>query len=129
VLYGGWVSGDRIATPKLREHVVGLIEQHWGLGSDVLTDIFAPEAEAGFRAFFSEYQTLSASPETARGILAACYELDVGGDLAGVHAPTMVIHRRHDRASPDRGGSAPSSGHTGRGIHCLDRSNACTGCR
>jgi hypothetical protein len=44
VLYGGWVSGDRIATPKLREHVRGLVEQHRGPGSDVLTDIFAPEA-------------------------------------------------------------------------------------
>jgi DNA-binding CsgD family transcriptional regulator len=78
VLYGGWVSGDRIAAPKIREHVLGLVEQNWGLGSDVLT----------------------ASPETARRILAACYELDVGGDLAGVRAPTTVIHRRGDRAVP-----------------------------
>jgi pimeloyl-ACP methyl ester carboxylesterase len=119
VLYGGWVRGDRIAAPKVREHVLGLVEQNWGLGSDVLTDIFAPEAEAGFRAFFSEYQRLSASPETARRILDACYELDVGGDLAGVRAPTTVIHRRDDRAVPIEEGERLAAGIPGAAFTSL----------
>jgi DNA-binding CsgD family transcriptional regulator len=100
VLYGGWVRGDRIAAPKLREHVLGLVEQHWGLGSEVLTDIFAPDADAGFRAAFSAHQRESASADTARRILAAGYDLDVSADLSRVQAPTAVIHRRDDRAVP-----------------------------
>ena len=42
VLYGGWARGEDVATPQVREHVVGLIRSHWGLGSEVLTEIFAP---------------------------------------------------------------------------------------
>ena len=45
VLYGGWVDGDGVAAPAVREHVLGLVEEHWGLASDVLTEIFAPDAD------------------------------------------------------------------------------------
>ena len=100
VLYGGWVDGRRLGPPGLREHVLGLIEQHWGLGSEVLTDIFAPGADAGFRALFAAHQRESASAGTARRLLAAGYELDVSDDLARVRAPTVVIHREGDRAVP-----------------------------
>ena len=37
VLYGGWVQGASISPPSARDHVLGLVESHWGLGSDVLT--------------------------------------------------------------------------------------------
>ena len=46
VLYGGWARGGELSPPAVRNHVLGLIESHWGLGSDVLTDIFAPDADA-----------------------------------------------------------------------------------
>ena len=61
VLYGGWVDGDVVAAPAVREHVLGLVDQHWGFASDVLTEIFAPDADAGFRAVFSRYQRESTS--------------------------------------------------------------------
>src|SRR4051812_11210596 len=102
VLYGGWVDGDAGATPAGGEHVLGLVEQHWGFASDVLTEIFAPDADAGFRATFSRYQRESASAATARQLLAACYDLDVADDLARITAPTAVMHRQDDRAVPIR---------------------------
>ncbi|WP_312858194.1 alpha/beta fold hydrolase, partial [Pseudonocardia pini] len=37
VLYGGWACGDDLSPPAVRDHVLGLVEAHWGLGSDVLT--------------------------------------------------------------------------------------------
>jgi pimeloyl-ACP methyl ester carboxylesterase len=55
VLYGGWARGQDVATPQVREHIVGLIRSAWGLGADVLTEIFAPEASAGTRAALSNY--------------------------------------------------------------------------
>lgn len=42
VLYGGWVDGDRVADPEVRAHLLGLVREHWGLGSEVLTGFFAP---------------------------------------------------------------------------------------
>ncbi len=100
VLYGGWVEGNAIAVPALREHVLGLVDQHWGLASDLLTEIFAPEADAGFRAMFSRYQRESASAARAHQLLAACYDIDVSADLGRITAPTAVIHREGDRAVP-----------------------------
>ncbi len=100
VLYGGWVDGDGVADPAVREHVLGLVDQHWGFASDVLTEIFAPDADAGFRAMFARYQRDSASAAWAHRLLAACYAIDVADDLRRITAPTSVVHRQDDRAVP-----------------------------
>ena len=100
ILYGGWARGTEVASPQVREHVVGLIRSHWGLGSDVLTEIFAPEASAGTRAVLANYQRRASSAETAARLLLACYKVDVTDCLRNVSAPTLVLHREHDRAAP-----------------------------
>ncbi len=100
VLYGGWVDGDGVADQAVREHVLGLVDQHWGFASDVLTEIFAPDADAGFRAMFARYQRDSAPAAWAHRLLAACYDIDVAEDLPRITAPTSVIHRQDDRAVP-----------------------------
>lgn len=110
VLYGGWVHGNAVAAPAVREHVLGLVDQHWGFASDVLTEIFAPDADAGFRAVFSRYQRESASAATARRFLAACYDIDVADDLGRIKAPTSVIHRKEDRAVPITEGERLAAG-------------------
>jgi pimeloyl-ACP methyl ester carboxylesterase/DNA-binding CsgD family transcriptional regulator len=100
VLYGGWARGPDIATRQVREHVIGLVRSHWGLGSDVLTDIFAPEATAATRAALAEYQRQASSAETAAELLLGCYKVDVTDRLDKVAAPTLVLHREGDRAAP-----------------------------
>jgi len=100
VLYGGWARGADIGTPEVRDHVVGIVAGHWGLGADVLTDIFAPDASAGTRAALSAYQREASSPETAAALLRLCYDVDVRASLADVRAPTLVVHREQDRAAP-----------------------------
>ena len=100
VLYGGWVRGEELSPPAVRAHVLGLMKSHWGLGSEVLTDIFAPDADRSIRAELARYQRLCSSPETARAMLAFSYELDVGDRLDQVRAPTLVVHRTGDRAVP-----------------------------
>lgn len=100
VLYGGWVSGAEVAAPDVRTSVLGLVESHWGLGSDVLTDIFAPDADAGIREEFGRYQRASSDAATARALLSLSYELDIGDLLPKITAPTLVVHRAGDRAAP-----------------------------
>lgn len=100
ILYGGWARGADVTTPRVRKHIVGLIRSHWGLGSDVLTEIFAPEASPETRAVLAEYQRRASSAETAAQLLLACYEVDVTDWLGNVTAPTLVLHREHDRAAP-----------------------------
>jgi pimeloyl-ACP methyl ester carboxylesterase len=100
VLYGGWATGSEIAPPAVRDHVLGLVAAHWGLGADVLTEVFAPDAPAASRAGFGRYQRAASSADTARGLLALSYALDVRAFLPRVSAPTLVVHRAGDRAAP-----------------------------
>jgi pimeloyl-ACP methyl ester carboxylesterase len=100
VLYGGWVRGGDLSPPAVRDHILGLVEAHWGLGSDVLTDIFAPDADRSTRAELARYQRACSSAATARELLALSYQLDVGDRLGQVRAPTLVAHRTGDRAAP-----------------------------
>jgi pimeloyl-ACP methyl ester carboxylesterase/DNA-binding CsgD family transcriptional regulator len=100
VLYGGWARGADIGTPEIQKHIVGLVAGHWGLGADVLTDIFLPDASAGTRAALSAYQRAAASAATAAELLRLCYRIDVTASLGRVRAPTLVVHREHDRAAP-----------------------------
>lgn len=100
VLYGGWARGAELSPPDVRDHVLGLVESHWGLGSDVLTDIFAPDADRATRAAAARYQRACSDAATARSLLALSYELDVRHLLGRVRAPTLVVHRDGDRAAP-----------------------------
>jgi DNA-binding CsgD family transcriptional regulator len=100
VLYGGWATGAAIGDEDSRRHVLGLLATHWGLGSDLLTDLFAPDADAGTRRALAGYQRAASSAETAVALLRLAYDVDVRPVLPRVTAPTLVLHRRGDRATP-----------------------------
>jgi pimeloyl-ACP methyl ester carboxylesterase/DNA-binding CsgD family transcriptional regulator len=119
VLYGGWARGADIGTPEVRDHVVGLVGAHWGLGADVLTDIFAPDSSAGTRAALSTYQRGASSPETAAALLRLCYRIDVTPSLEQVRAATLVVHREQDRAAPLEQARLIASGIAGARLEVL----------
>ena len=102
VLYGGWATGSAIGDEDSKRHLLGLVATHWGLGSDLLTDLFAPETDAGTRRALAQYQRAASSAETAVALLGLAYDLDVRPALARVTAPTLVLHRSGDRAAPPR---------------------------
>lgn len=104
VLYGGWPTGASIGDADSRQHLLGLLATHWGLGSDLLTEVFAPDADAGTRRTLARYQRAASSAETAVALLRLAYALDVRPHLGRVRAPTLVLHRRGDRAAPLTGG-------------------------
>src|SRR4051812_31083787 len=92
VLCGGWANGSGIGDDDSRKHILGLLAAHWGFGSDLLTEVFAPDADAGTRAALAHYQRAASSAETAVALLRLAYELDVRAALARVRAPTLVLH-------------------------------------
>ncbi|MDH6679671.1 pimeloyl-ACP methyl ester carboxylesterase/DNA-binding CsgD family transcriptional regulator [Rhodococcus sp. LBL1] len=104
ILYGGYADGSHIAAPEVRTAMLGMIRAHWGLGSELLADIFLPDGSAATKAIFARLQRESASPSLAVDLLAQCYEVDVTDLLTKVTAPTLVVHRRGDRAIPYRAG-------------------------
>jgi pimeloyl-ACP methyl ester carboxylesterase/DNA-binding CsgD family transcriptional regulator len=100
VLYGGYADGARIASPQVRAAMLDMIRAHWGLGSEVLADVFLPEGSTETKANFARLQREAASAQSAADLLAQCYEIDVTDLLGQVAAPTLVVHRRDDRAIP-----------------------------
>jgi pimeloyl-ACP methyl ester carboxylesterase len=100
VLYGGWATGAAIGDEDSRRHILGLLATHWGLGSDLLTDLFAADADPGTRQAFTRYQRAASSAETAVALLRLAYDMDVRPALPRIQAPTLVLARREDRAAP-----------------------------
>ncbi|WP_127792354.1 alpha/beta fold hydrolase [Agromyces sp. LHK192] len=100
IMYGSYARGVDLAPPDARAAMLDVVARHWGLGSRVLADLFLPDATAEERAEFVEFQRRSASREVALASLRAVYDYDATGHLGDVRAPTLVLHRRADRAIP-----------------------------
>jgi pimeloyl-ACP methyl ester carboxylesterase/DNA-binding CsgD family transcriptional regulator len=102
VVYGGYADGQLIASAQVRAAMLDLVRAHWGLGSDVLANIFLPDGSTTMKAQFAELQRGAASTEVACQLLAQCYEVRVVDLLDRISTPTLVLHREADRAIPYR---------------------------
>jgi pimeloyl-ACP methyl ester carboxylesterase/DNA-binding CsgD family transcriptional regulator len=102
VVYGGYADGGQIASAQVRGAMLDMIRAHWGLGSDVLANIFLPDGSTQMKAQFAELQRGAASAEVACQLLAQCYEVQVDDLLDRISTPTLVLHREADRAIPYR---------------------------
>jgi pimeloyl-ACP methyl ester carboxylesterase/DNA-binding CsgD family transcriptional regulator len=102
VLYGAYADGTGLTPPGVGDAILGAIQAHWGLGSRLLGDIFLGGATADEHERFGRLQRESATAETAAAVLALVYRLDVRDYLGLVRSPTLVVHRRDDRAVPYR---------------------------
>ena len=100
LLYGAYADGAAVSTPEVREAIVTTVRSHWGLGSRLLADIFLGTVGSVEQERFARYQRAAASAETAAGLLELIYRTDVRTELPLVQAPTVVVHRRSDRAIP-----------------------------
>jgi pimeloyl-ACP methyl ester carboxylesterase/DNA-binding CsgD family transcriptional regulator len=102
VLYGSYPDGAAITPPEVAEAILGAVRAHWGLGSRLLSDMFLGGADAAEHERFARLQREAATAETAAALLGFVYRLDVREQLPLVRRPTLVVHRRDDRAMPYR---------------------------
>jgi len=98
VLYGSFANGAELAHPPARDALIELVRRHWGLGSRMLADTFAPSGTRAERTSFASFQRNSASAEMAADLLELTFTTDVRETLAEVRVPTLIVHRRGDRA-------------------------------
>src|SRR6476660_6138390 len=100
LLYGAYADGSAITSPAVRESIVATVRSHWGLGSRLLADIFLGDTTTAEQKRVARYQREATSPETAAVLLELTYRNSVRSQLDQVRAPTLVVHRRGDRAIP-----------------------------
>ena len=81
----------------LLESGLEFVIPHWGEGA--MIDLAAPSQADNpeSRAFFARMERASASPGMLVALAQMFLELDVRDVVPTVHAPTLILHRRHDR--------------------------------
>jgi pimeloyl-ACP methyl ester carboxylesterase len=99
-LFGSYADGSAIAPPDLAAALVATVRAHWGAGSRALADVWVPGTGRATRQAFAELQRAASGAEDAARALEAVYATDVRREAALVRAPTLVLHRRGDRAIP-----------------------------
>jgi len=104
ILYGAYARGSQVATEEVRTSVVSLVRSHWGIGSRTLADLFLPGASAAALEVFATFQRQAGTAEMAAKLLDVTYQADVAHLLPTLRVPTLVLHRRGDRAIPFRCG-------------------------
>ena len=102
VLYGSYGDGAALTAPGVGNAILAAVRAHWGLGSRLLSDIFLGGADPAEQERFARLQREAATAETAAALLDLVYRLNVRDRLSLVRNPTVVVHRRDDRAVPYR---------------------------
>lgn len=106
ILFG---TAARIVTPgddgqglsiPLASAIQRLALAEWGLAAQTMTALLLPEVTPSQAARYANYQRQCASSRVAAAILEAMPTLDATHLLTQVTVPTLVLHRRDDRAVP-----------------------------
>jgi pimeloyl-ACP methyl ester carboxylesterase/DNA-binding CsgD family transcriptional regulator len=98
VLYGSFANGDHLVRPEIRQATLELVRSHWGLGSRLLAELFVPSGDADERESFARFQRESATADIAADLIDLTLATDVSEEAARLQTPTLVVHRRGDRA-------------------------------
>nr|WP_243711224.1 alpha/beta fold hydrolase [Actinomadura sp. KC216] len=100
LLYGCYADGAEITERQARESLLSIVGAHAGVGSRLLADVFVPDGSTEERDEFAAFLRASATPAILETSLRTVYGYDVRDRLGGLRAPTLVLHRREDRAIP-----------------------------
>ncbi len=97
VFFGSFVRGEDVGPQALKRAMQGLVEAHWGMGSQTITNLFAPDLPRQETKQISRQHKLSASPQMAAKLLSLTFDVDVADRANQVRTPSLVLHRKKDR--------------------------------
>ena len=104
VFANSFARGTDLGPPEVRSALLSLVRAHWGMGSRALADVFFPDADGETTLQFSRAQRERAEVQRAADLLELTFAMDATDVLDRVKAPSLVIHRRGDRACPFEAG-------------------------
>jgi pimeloyl-ACP methyl ester carboxylesterase/DNA-binding CsgD family transcriptional regulator len=120
ILSGAYLRGTDIAPQADRDALVDLVRRSWGVGGRVMSDVFFPDATPDEQHAYLRHQRASGSSEAAAAALAEVYAIDASAAAGAVRAPTLVMHRRGDRAIPLPLGAGTAAAIPGAELRILD---------
>ena len=99
VFFGSYAARDDIPEAT-RRSLVDFVRANWLLASQMLAGLFAPHASGDEISRLSSHKRRSADAEVAAAFLELDLEADQRELLPLVTTPSLVLHRRGDRAVP-----------------------------
>ena len=100
MLYGSYAHGPSIAPPAGARRSWPRCVRIGASGRGCCRASFSARRAVRSRNRFARFQRLATSADTAAALLEQVYRNDVRDQLALVKAPTLIVHRRGDRAIP-----------------------------
>jgi class 3 adenylate cyclase/alpha-beta hydrolase superfamily lysophospholipase len=101
IVYGSYHDGNTAHFKGLIEGFAALIRADWGgYGATSLLEVFIPGAPPQAREGFAEYQRQAANAQGALATLTTAFEYEITPLLPEIRVPTLVLHRRGDKACP-----------------------------
>ncbi len=120
ILYGTYACGRDLATEEVKKSLVSMVRSHWGIASRTLADFTAPDVAGEMLERLARDEREAATGELVARLIEAAYDTDASKYLSGIRAPTLVLHRRGDRAVPFRKGRELASGIANARLGALD---------
>jgi pimeloyl-ACP methyl ester carboxylesterase/DNA-binding CsgD family transcriptional regulator len=99
VFFGSFVSRDDLPDAT-RRSLVDFVRVNWGLAAQMLAGLIVPHASGDEIATLTRHKRRAASAENAAAFLELELYSDARPYLGGITMPTLVLHRRGDRAVP-----------------------------
>src|SRR4026209_59087 len=99
VFFGSFVSRDDLPEAT-RRSLVDFARVNWPLAAQMLAGLIAPHARRDETSPLTSHKTRAADADIAATFLELALLSDARPYLAGVTMPTLVLHRRGDRAVP-----------------------------
>ncbi len=84
-------------TREQREAFYEQMRENWGGPIGLEERAPSVASDPAFRAWWSSYLRMGASPGAALALTKMNAEIDIRGILPSIRVPTLVIHRKHDR--------------------------------
>ena len=98
ILFDTYACGNALAPDEFRSSFVALVKAAWGIGSKTMADMFLPGGSASEIEWFVRLQRESTTADMASKLLGSVFSFDVTDLLPKIKVPTLVIHRRGDKA-------------------------------
>jgi pimeloyl-ACP methyl ester carboxylesterase len=94
-----WNDSFAARLAETPEQLETMVQERWAdgfPGLEVWAPSFATSAEN--RLAYARLQRQAASPAAAAALLRMSWQIDVRPILPSIHVPTLILHRRHERA-------------------------------
>ena len=102
VLYSTYAYGYDLTREEVKTSILSMVRSHWGIARRTLADMTSPGVSGEILERIAGDEGNSTSGETAARLIELGYSMDVRDLLAQIAVPSLVLHRRGDRAVPFR---------------------------